>query len=336
MTDRPARFTRRAALQIGGTVSLAALVAACGERAGSSAPGRIGNAPPLTVPPSLEIDDVLLVRTAMSVEFTALEVLRRTKALGTLHGTAADYLERFVATHTTNTETLADVATSAGGEPWTCANAWLLDRTWNPVFEQIEGTVGGEIAEPTATSAPDTGLTLPSESSVPTATTEPAASTAPGTTLAEGQIAPSDDGRRDALFVMGNLESVVAAGYQQMVTLVADGAIRSTFMTIAALEARQAAATAMLATGVPDGYVAPVVLGSTSEGVDEQGFTQMYAIASQFGSLAPITFNVGAAGAGGVRASFTLYTPADNSYITPDAACAATAVSSASTVESTG
>lgn len=292
MTDQPNRFNRRVALQMGGAVSLAALLAACGKRGGSSAPGRIGVVPAITEPEAIVVDDALLLRTATSVEYTALAVIAKVQELGALDDTETALVEQFVSNHQANADALAQATTAAGGEPYECENQWLMDRTWNAVFEQINGTEGA---------------------------TE--ATTGPGGSVPDGVVMPTDDAHRDSLYVLGNLESITAASYQQLVTLVADGPTRAQFMTIADTEARQAAAIALRGTGSPEGYLAPALRGETGGGVDAEGFTLQYAVPSQFGSLAPVTFNVGAPGAGGIRRSFTLYTPADNSYITPNMSC---------------
>ncbi len=60
-------FTRRALLRAGGVASFGALVAACGDRGGDEAPGRVGQAPVVTDRPTGEVDDLLLLRTAQSL-----------------------------------------------------------------------------------------------------------------------------------------------------------------------------------------------------------------------------------------------------------------------------
>ena len=57
-------------LQTGGlTVTLGALVAACGESA-EGEPGRVGYAPPATPLPTVELNNVVFLRTATSIEYT--------------------------------------------------------------------------------------------------------------------------------------------------------------------------------------------------------------------------------------------------------------------------
>ena len=82
------RYGRRDALKIGGlTVSVAALVAACGnDRTGDESPGRVGYAPPITDPPDYPIDDAVLLRTASSLELTLVEVYETILGVGVLEG----------------------------------------------------------------------------------------------------------------------------------------------------------------------------------------------------------------------------------------------------------
>ncbi len=82
-----ARVGRRQALRIGGlSVSLAALVAACGtDRSGDTAPGRVGNPHPILPPPDYAVNDVVLLRTASPVEPTSLAGYAVIKGLSPIH-----------------------------------------------------------------------------------------------------------------------------------------------------------------------------------------------------------------------------------------------------------
>jgi len=81
-----ARFGRRKLLHTGGlTLSLGAIIAACGEdRAGGTEPGRVGNAPDVTPLPAGEVDDVVLLRTAQSLEHSALDAYTAARSLDVL------------------------------------------------------------------------------------------------------------------------------------------------------------------------------------------------------------------------------------------------------------
>lgn len=132
-------LSRRNLLVTGGlTVSLGALVAACGGGE-EAAPGRVGNAPVPTDLPTVIVDDAVLLRTATSLEFTALDVYRRITELGVLDGAAAALVERLVADHTADSAAMAELTTQTGGEPYECANAWYEERIVGPLFDRIAG-----------------------------------------------------------------------------------------------------------------------------------------------------------------------------------------------------
>jgi hypothetical protein len=129
-------FTRRQLLQAGGIVSLGALVAACGSN-GSDNPGRLGVAPPPATLPEAPIDDLALIRTAQSLEHSALMIHQAIVDTGALNADEARLVERLIADHTAHGETLGSLVTQLGGEPFACANPFLVDRVINPIVEQF-------------------------------------------------------------------------------------------------------------------------------------------------------------------------------------------------------
>lgn len=137
--DADARLSRRQAFKIGGlTVSVAAIVAACGEdRGGDTAPGRVGYAPPVTDPPDYPVDDVVLLRTASSLENTAVYVYEQALALGVLDADTTALVEELVANHEDVADTMGELTRAAGGEAWECTNPWIMDRLIEPVLALI-------------------------------------------------------------------------------------------------------------------------------------------------------------------------------------------------------
>ena len=133
---------RRTLLTYGGmTISLGALVAACGGNSlGSDGPGRIGVAATTTTLGPTEIDDVVLLRTAQSLEYTALEVYALAAATGGLDAEQTRLIEAIVSDHTAHAAALDELIRSAGGEPYTCANPWIMRRVVEPVVGALEGT----------------------------------------------------------------------------------------------------------------------------------------------------------------------------------------------------
>ena len=131
-----ARTDRRQALKVGGLgVTLAALVAACGEnRGGDDAPGRVGNAPIVTTPPSYEVNDAVLLRTASSLEYTAIAVYDLVRDFDVLD---TAMLDRLIADHQGTADTMVALTESAGGVGWTATNPWYMERVIGPLVESI-------------------------------------------------------------------------------------------------------------------------------------------------------------------------------------------------------
>jgi hypothetical protein len=137
--DETTRFGRRDALKLGGlTVSVAALAAACGtDRAGDDAPGRVGYAPPVTDPPDYPVDDAVMLRTASSLELTAVAVYEAVLESGLLDGNAVTLVERLIEDHQMVADEMGELTESVGGVAWECTNPWYMDRTVEPLLEAI-------------------------------------------------------------------------------------------------------------------------------------------------------------------------------------------------------
>jgi hypothetical protein len=139
-TPLSGRASRRDALKIGGlAVSLGALAAACGNgRTGITEPGRVGNAPTVEPLDDFPIDNAALLRTATSLEYTAIEVYQRALDLdGAVPAALRPAMERMIEEHETTAEEMAELTVAVGGEPWTCANLWFMERLVEPVFAAI-------------------------------------------------------------------------------------------------------------------------------------------------------------------------------------------------------
>jgi len=134
---------RRALLRSGAlALSAGAFLAACGAgRSGSSAPGRVGVAPPLpTLPAAAEITDVTRLRTLQSLEHSMLDVYAGIAERGGLPGDTAALAETFVADHTRAAEALGELITAAGGQPYACANAFFEERQIGPALAAVDGS----------------------------------------------------------------------------------------------------------------------------------------------------------------------------------------------------
>jgi hypothetical protein len=120
---------------------LGAIIAACGEdRGGGTDPGRVGEAPSVTPLADVEIDDVVLLRTAQSLEYTAIDAYAEARALDVLSAEQDALVQRFVDDHTGHSVVLGGLITAAGGEEFACANPWMERRVIDPIFDAIEGS----------------------------------------------------------------------------------------------------------------------------------------------------------------------------------------------------
>jgi len=130
---------RRQLLWAGGlTVTLGALLAACGEEV-EGEPGRVGYAPVPTPLPTLDVNDAVHLRTATSIEETILEVYGMITDSGALSEAPQAMLDRLIEDHQAAVVETVRLTERAGGEPYECVNAWYMDRVVQPLFEHIAG-----------------------------------------------------------------------------------------------------------------------------------------------------------------------------------------------------
>jgi rubrerythrin len=128
---------RRKLLRNGGlAISMGAILAACGDRPEGD-PGRVGLAPPGSTLPTETVDDVVLLRTAQSLEYTAIDVYAAAADLGVLDATLTAVVERFVEDHTGHAAAVGELIVAAGGEEFPCANPWIMNRAVTPILEAV-------------------------------------------------------------------------------------------------------------------------------------------------------------------------------------------------------
>lgn len=138
-------LSRRRFLFAGGaTLSLGALISACGG-AGSGDVARIGLAPDKSRLPDGSINDVVLLRTATSLEYNAIFVYEAAVAAGYLSGDAATLAKRFLADHQAHASATADLTRAAGGRAFTEPNPRLQSIYVEPALGLIAAS-----ADPTA------------------------------------------------------------------------------------------------------------------------------------------------------------------------------------------
>ena len=123
-------ISRRDALPVGGlSVFGAAFLAACGEQAGVVPSANIlseGAVTPTTALPEGVITDVVLLRTAASLEYNAIDTYNAVLDGGLLTGDYAkltDAVKRFRDDHQAHADAVNRLVVASGGKAHTCANA---------------------------------------------------------------------------------------------------------------------------------------------------------------------------------------------------------------------
>jgi rubrerythrin len=136
------QISRRTMLRAGGiTLSLGAILAACGDgRGGLTEPGRVGTATPGTGLPDASVNDLTYLRTAQSIEHTAIDVYEVALGLGALNTATAAIVQRFINDHKGHSAALGRLISAQGGQAYTCANPWIMDRAVTPILERIQSS----------------------------------------------------------------------------------------------------------------------------------------------------------------------------------------------------
>lgn len=332
--------SRRDALKLGGTaVSLAALVAACGENLGGSQDaGRVGNAPVPEPLPDYAVDDAVLLRTATSLELTAIDAYETVLGLdGVIAEELRPVIERLMENHREVADEMEQLTSSAGGEPFTCANPWFTERLLDPVFEAIQSPVVGVIQGDDAGGRVQvageqldvTDGQVTTSNATYTVLDEVEVDGSGRITSIDGEPAAEGDEVRferpveemaaDALAFANALESFAAASHQELTLAVGITEARVAHARAAALEARHAAALA-IARGGPDAFISPEFQGEEVVPAPD-GQIRQFAIGSTFGLTSQIEIKAGPPDLNNVRTSYILQTPADNSFVYNELSC---------------
>jgi rubrerythrin len=303
--DLLTNWNRRQFLRAGGlTVATGALVAACGDSGSDRAIPRVGTVPSTTALPPGDVTDVVLLRTATSLEYTALYVYDAVASLGVLPRNAAAIADQLADDHRRHADLTADLTTEIGGEEFRCPNPRLQRVYIEPAMRLILGSA--------------------------------AAAEVLGLDEVEGdEIPASNDAVTDILVFAQALESLAAATYQSLVVALNDKALRPQAMTIGGEEAQHASllgivlnpeqlvnvdglsvpeaasppTTVASAVGLPTTVVTPDV----TEAPATAGAIPVYAVPSTFGLLSPVQLQLGAPNESGIRTTLNLETPSLNS-----------------------
>ncbi len=287
LTSGATGLSRRDALTFGGmTISLGALIAACGEgRGGDDAPGRVGNAPETTELPNYEVTSTALLRTASSLEYTAIEVYTTAVEAGYIPEALVPTVEAFVENHQAIADRMVELTEAEGGEAWTCSNPWLMDRLVGPVLSAITEELVVESADYSEQ-------------------------------LTDDEIA------EDVVIFATALENLAEASHQALTSAAATVDARIAHIEASTLESRQAAILAIAIAGNdPEAaYVSPALLGDDVV-PDARGNNRQFAVSSTFGQTAQVEIKAGPPDQNGVRETFVLQTPAANSIVYDELAC---------------
>jgi len=128
---------RRFLIAGGASVSLGALLAACGGGESSTGIARIGLTPDATELPDAPVTDVALLRTASSLEYNAIFAYEAAAGLGVLSGDALALASRFLDDHKRHADTIVAATEAAGGNPWTDPNPRLQSIYIEPALSLI-------------------------------------------------------------------------------------------------------------------------------------------------------------------------------------------------------
>jgi hypothetical protein len=90
--------------------------------------------------PDAPINDLTYLRTAQSLEHTAIDVYETALGLGVLDAATTTVVRRFVADHRRHSGALGQLITGLGGQTFTCANPWIMERAIVPILDRIQGS----------------------------------------------------------------------------------------------------------------------------------------------------------------------------------------------------
>ena len=137
------RYSRRQALRFGGVGAAGVILAACGKQSGveeSKNVTAVGVVPEAEGLPNAEVNDVVLLRTAASLEYNAIETYEAALGLGVFTGTfaaAGEVAKRLRDDHRGHADAINGLVTKLGGSPFTCGNPRLAEIYISPALGLI-------------------------------------------------------------------------------------------------------------------------------------------------------------------------------------------------------
>jgi hypothetical protein len=142
-------LSRRSLLRAGGySVGMAAVLSACAKAnsgEGDTLPGVAGTAPTTAPPVTPVVNDVVLLRTATSLEYNAVDAYTVALDSGLLAGAAAEIGELFREHHLDHADTFSEATVAAGGEAYGQKNPEVDKRIVQPALALIQESDRPEI-----------------------------------------------------------------------------------------------------------------------------------------------------------------------------------------------
>jgi len=140
------RYSRRQLLRFGGVGAAGLVLAACGKQSGveeSKNITAVGVVPDTEALPNVVVNDVVLLRTAASLEYNAIETYDAAIGLGVFTGSfaaAGDVAKRLRDDHRAHADAVNGLVTQLGGQPFTCGNPRLSEIYISPALGLITDT----------------------------------------------------------------------------------------------------------------------------------------------------------------------------------------------------
>lgn len=286
---------RRGFLRFGG-IALASttLLAACREAKPKKQIPIAGQNPGFEALPDNKVNDVVILRTAASLEWTVVDAYAQLLEKSFITDpVVADLLKVFSDHHRQHADAMAAATKALGGTPCTSSNPKIDSYLIAPLLERIAGS-GAEQGEDSK------ALAYALESL--------AAATYQGVV----PVLTSPELRKAAMSV-GSIEARHAAVL---------GAVINPSALVGSVVVEAPAEPADTTTTTVDAGLPTTVPAATTTTVQSASAANViHAVPAAFGSLAPITLTVGPANEFGVRSSTNLETPSLNSLMYDGEAC---------------
>ncbi|MCE2735205.1 MAG: hypothetical protein ACK45J_04400 [Acidimicrobiaceae bacterium] len=145
--NTPSQLSRRNILRSGGAiVASGAVLAACGGASHSGSIARIGSVPEIDKLETEHVSDVVLLRTAMSVEKMVATIMKDSRVTSLAESSVSPFLAKYAAAHETNMSVLAPLVTARGGQVVNEPNAKLMTAYGENALNLVEeGKTAGDV-----------------------------------------------------------------------------------------------------------------------------------------------------------------------------------------------